>query len=91
LPYGGGTDPGWNAGAGVEFTMTDNWTVKAEYLYAIFENATCAASSCGPAAPATVSFTICSTTDNVGRDVFPCGSVVVLADCLRDYDAIANM
>ena len=56
LPFGGGTEPGWTAGAGVEFAMTNSWTVKAEYLYAKFQNATCAVSSCGPAAPTTVSF-----------------------------------
>ena len=55
LPYGGGNEPGWTAGAGVEFAMTDSWTVKAEYLYAKFQNATCPVSSCGAAAPATVS------------------------------------
>jgi outer membrane immunogenic protein len=55
LPYGGGNEPGWTAGAGVEFAMTDSWTVKLEYLYAKFENATCAASSCAFAAPATAS------------------------------------
>ena len=57
LPYGGGSEPGWTAGAGVEFAMTDSWTVKAEYLYAKFQNATCPVGSCGLAAgPATVSF-----------------------------------
>jgi outer membrane immunogenic protein len=56
LPYGGGNEPGWTAGAGVEFAMTDNWTVKLEYLFADFEHATCPVSSCAAAAPATVSF-----------------------------------
>ena len=55
LPFGGGNEPGWTAGGGVEFAMTDSWTVKAEYLYAKFQNATCPFSSCGAAAPATVS------------------------------------
>jgi outer membrane immunogenic protein len=55
LPFGGGTEPGWTAGGGVEFAMTDSWTVKLEYLYAKFQNTTCPASSCSAAAPATVS------------------------------------
>ena len=55
LPFGGHTEPGWTAGGGVEFAMTDNWTVKLEYLYAKFQNATCAVSSCSFAAPAAVS------------------------------------
>lgn len=55
LPYGGGNEPGWTAGTGVEFAMTDSWTVKAEYLYAKFQNATCTAGSCGAAAPANAS------------------------------------
>jgi outer membrane immunogenic protein len=36
LPFGGGSEPGWTGGGGVEFAMTDSWTVKAEYLYAKF-------------------------------------------------------
>jgi outer membrane immunogenic protein len=47
LPYGGGTEPGWAAGGGIEYAVTDNWTVKAEYLYADFERTTCNAGSCG--------------------------------------------
>jgi opacity protein-like surface antigen len=40
LSYGGGSEPGWTAGAGIEYAMTDNWTVKFEYLFADFEKAT---------------------------------------------------
>ncbi|WP_029876682.1 outer membrane protein [Xanthobacter sp. 126] len=29
---------GWTAGAGVEYAITNNWTVKAEYLYLGFDN-----------------------------------------------------
>jgi outer membrane immunogenic protein len=54
-PFGGGSEPGWTGGGGVEFAMTDSWTVKLEYLYAKFQSATCPASSCSAAAPATVS------------------------------------
>jgi outer membrane immunogenic protein len=46
LSYGGGTEPGWTAGAGIEYAMTDNWTVKFEYLYASFSKATCSAVNC---------------------------------------------
>jgi outer membrane immunogenic protein len=63
LSYGGGTEAGWTAGAGVEYAMTDNWTAKVEYLYADFEKATCNTSSCSVGnlfvpgvAPASVSF-----------------------------------
>ena len=56
LPYGGGAETGWTAGAGIEYLMTYNWTMKLEYLYASFQNATCNAGSCGVLAPATVSF-----------------------------------
>jgi outer membrane immunogenic protein len=56
LPYGGGTEAGWTVGAGIEYATTYNWTVKLEYLYASFQNATCNAGSCGVLAPATVSF-----------------------------------
>ena len=29
---------GWTAGAGLEYAITNNWTVKAEYLYLGFDN-----------------------------------------------------
>ena len=61
---GGGTEPGWTAGGGIEYAMTDNWTAKVEYLYASFQSATCNSRSCSVGnprrphglAPATVSF-----------------------------------
>ena len=56
LPYGGGFEPGWTAGAGAEYALTDNWTAKFEYLFADFQHATCGIGSCLFAAPATVSF-----------------------------------
>jgi outer membrane immunogenic protein len=31
---------GWTAGAGVEYALSPNWSVKAEYLYANFNNQT---------------------------------------------------
>jgi outer membrane immunogenic protein len=29
--------PGWVAGGGVEWAVTNNWSVKAEYLYLLFD------------------------------------------------------
>jgi len=29
----GGTNTGWTAGAGVEYALTQNWSIKTEYLY----------------------------------------------------------
>jgi outer membrane immunogenic protein len=46
LTFGGGTEPGWTAGGGVEYAITDNVTAKIEYLYASFQKATCNTSSC---------------------------------------------
>jgi outer membrane immunogenic protein len=31
---------GWTAGGGVEFAISPNWSVKAEYLYFDFQNQT---------------------------------------------------
>ncbi|MDO9412294.1 MAG: porin family protein [Pseudolabrys sp.] len=36
---------GWTAGAGIEYALMTNWTVKAEYLYVDLGNAEC--SNCG--------------------------------------------
>lgn len=39
-PYGvsaGSTSWGWTIGGGLEYAVTNNWTVKAEYLYADFD------------------------------------------------------
>jgi outer membrane immunogenic protein len=64
LPYGGGTEAGWTAGAGIEYAMTDNWTAKIEYLFADFQHASCAVGSCSagnpfvlPVGPASVALT----------------------------------
>ncbi len=63
LPYGGGSEPGWTAGGGIEYAFTDDWTAKFEYLYASFQSANCNSGSCSVGnavvpglAPATVSF-----------------------------------
>ena len=31
---------GWTAGGGIEFAISPNWSVKAEYLYVDFQNET---------------------------------------------------
>ena len=35
------TEPGWTAGAGVEFALAANWTAKAEYLFVDLANGSC--------------------------------------------------
>jgi outer membrane immunogenic protein len=59
LAYGGGSEPGWAAGGGVEYAVTGNWSAKLEYLYAGFQRTTCNVGSCGilGAIPAPVRFT----------------------------------
>ncbi|MET2825487.1 outer membrane protein [Mesorhizobium shangrilense] len=39
-PDFGGTKAGWTIGAGAEYALNDQWTVKAEYLYADFGDVT---------------------------------------------------
>jgi len=41
------TEAGWTAGGGVEYAITDNWTVKAEYLFVMLSNGQCNTASCG--------------------------------------------
>ena len=42
------TEPGWTAGAGVEFALADNLTARVEYLYVDLESATCSVpTKCG--------------------------------------------
>jgi outer membrane immunogenic protein len=55
FPWGSSTELGWSAGAGVEMALTDNWTAKAEYLFADFEKASCAVANCGYVTPPSVS------------------------------------
>ena len=40
------THVGWTAGVGMEYAFTDNWSVKAEYLYADFGNFTQSIPNC---------------------------------------------
>jgi len=47
---------GWAAGFGVEYALTDNWTAKAEYIFADFGNVGCG-ENCSIGAPVNVSLT----------------------------------
>jgi outer membrane immunogenic protein len=55
LPWASSTELGWTVGAGVEAAITDNLTAKVEYLFADFENGSCAVTSCGTPVAANVS------------------------------------
>jgi outer membrane immunogenic protein len=50
------TEWGWTAGGGVEAAVTDNVTVKVEYLFVDLQNGNCAATLCGTAVNVPVSF-----------------------------------
>jgi outer membrane immunogenic protein len=50
------TKTGWTAGAGLEFALAGNWTVKAEYLYVDLGKFNCGV-ACGAAVTDNVSFT----------------------------------
>lgn len=41
---GGGSNLGWTIGAGVEYALTNNWSIKGEYLYADYGSRTVAGS-----------------------------------------------
>jgi outer membrane immunogenic protein len=49
------TQVGWTAGAGVEYGLARNWSMKLEYLHVNLGRFDCGL-SCGPAAPDNVSF-----------------------------------
>jgi outer membrane immunogenic protein len=51
LPWASSTELGWSSGFGVEVAMTDNWTAKAEYIAAGFQQPSCGLANC-LAAPA---------------------------------------
>jgi outer membrane immunogenic protein len=62
LPPGGSstsTEFGWTAGGGLEFGVTDNVTLKVEYLYVDLQSGSfcCPATTCGTAISVPVSFT----------------------------------
>jgi len=45
------TNAGWTGGAGIEYSLAPNWSVKAEYLFVDLGKTNCMAGSCGlPAA-----------------------------------------
>ena len=56
--FGGATNTqaGWTIGAGLEFAVAQNWTVKAEYLYVDLGKFNCGV-SCGASVTDNVSFT----------------------------------
>jgi outer membrane immunogenic protein len=56
--FGGATNTqaGWTIGAGLEFAVAQNWTVKAEYLYVDLGKFNCGV-SCGAGVTDNVSFT----------------------------------
>jgi outer membrane immunogenic protein len=56
FPGGSATNAGWTVGAGLEFAVAQNWTIKAEYLYVDLGKFNCGI-SCGAAVTDNVSFT----------------------------------
>ena len=44
------THTGWTAGAGIEYAVTDDWSVKAEYAYTALNTVTAPAATLAPAA-----------------------------------------
>jgi len=44
------TEPGWTAGAGLEFAITENLTAKVEYLFVDLTNGSCSVTACGTTA-----------------------------------------
>ena len=50
------TAVGWTVGGGLEAGITENWSIKVEYLYADYGNGSCSA-NCGPFVPITVPLT----------------------------------
>jgi outer membrane immunogenic protein len=49
------TNAGWTAGGGLEFAITRNWSLKAEYLFVDLGHFNCGL-ACGPANPDNVAF-----------------------------------
>jgi outer membrane immunogenic protein len=59
------TETGWTAGGGIEYAITDNWTVKAEYLYIMLSNGQCNSGSCGINGFSPITATAIPTSDTV--------------------------
>jgi outer membrane immunogenic protein len=55
FPGGSATNAGWTAGAGIEYAISRNWSLKAEYLYVDLGHFDCGL-SCSLIAPDHVSF-----------------------------------
>ena len=50
------TEWGWTAGAGIEAALTENVTVKVEYLFVDLQNGNCSPTICGGGTAVPVSF-----------------------------------
>jgi outer membrane immunogenic protein len=61
------TRAGWTAGVGVEYAFTNNWSVKAEYLYADFGKYTQTIPTCGPCGVGSDISVTHRYTENIGR------------------------
>lgn len=64
---GSGTRVGWTIGAGVEYAVIDNWTLKVEYLYADFGTARYIGSATALPGGVTVVPRDVSLTDSIAR------------------------
>ena len=56
LPWASSTELGFSSGFGVEVAMTDNWTAKAEYIAAGFQQPSCGLANCLAAPAVSVKF-----------------------------------
>jgi len=57
LTFDNAIEAGWTVGAGVEYAISPNWTLKVEYLFVDLPNGACTTvGNCGGAAGSTVSF-----------------------------------
>jgi outer membrane immunogenic protein len=52
----GSTQVGWTLGAGLEYALTNNWTIKAEYLYYDLSSYSYTSTPAGPAAASNLVF-----------------------------------
>jgi outer membrane immunogenic protein len=61
------TRVGWTAGVGIEYAFTNNWSVKAEYLYADLGNFTQSIPTCVPCGVGSDISVTHRYTENIGR------------------------
>jgi outer membrane immunogenic protein len=59
---GGGTRANWTAGGGIEYALTNNWTIKGEYLWLAIDQTTAV---CGVAAVGGATFCSAHTFDGI--------------------------